>query len=257
MHCFQCLSLFRHVCKSFLRGCLKRPQRLPNALAGNSIDECIDCENTRKYVKSSVELFHHFSNPSLNRRWICDKCESDNNSVTWHCLVCDTVSYLAPIYRETLHHPKQLIVLDSANGSHQLNDQISNNSACIGNNNNHINNRNEHSQPASVHHPLGTKKTVINPCLKSTKRQQFHQQNNKNLKSFYLRRTQSLTADKSSYSCRSCYNCFVNNRKNIFKLPELPFINYYKATGGCNGSPGIGIFSINCSSDDLFGRLKY
>lgn len=29
-------------------------------------------------------------------------CESENNSVAWHCIVCDSVSYLAPIYKETL-----------------------------------------------------------------------------------------------------------------------------------------------------------
>ncbi|KAL9882850.1 calpain 15 small optic lobes isoform 1-T1 [Glossina fuscipes fuscipes] len=92
----------RGVYKSLLRGCLKRPQRNQQNLPAN----CVDCENTRKYVKNSIELFHHFSNPSLNRRWICDKCDSDNNSVTWHCVICDTVSYLAPIYKETLNHRK-------------------------------------------------------------------------------------------------------------------------------------------------------
>ncbi|XP_073834719.1 calpain 15 small optic lobes isoform X1 [Musca autumnalis] len=93
---------YKRVYKSLLRGCLKRPQRNQQNLPAN----CIDCENTRKYVKNSIELFHHFSNPSLNRRWICDKCDTDNNSVTWHCLICDTVSYLAPIYKETLNHRK-------------------------------------------------------------------------------------------------------------------------------------------------------
>ncbi|XP_073834726.1 calpain 15 small optic lobes isoform X2 [Musca autumnalis] len=80
---------YKRVYKSLLRGCLKRPQRNQQNLPAN----CIDCENTRKYVKNSIELFHHFSNPSLNRRWICDKCDTDNNSVTWHCLICDTSSF--------------------------------------------------------------------------------------------------------------------------------------------------------------------
>ncbi|EDV92250.1 GH24810 [Drosophila grimshawi] len=87
-----------HVYKSLLRGCLKRPQRNSQNLPAN----CIDCEETRKYIKSSIELYRHFSNPALNRRWICRACDTDNNSVTWHCVICDTVSYLAPIYKETL-----------------------------------------------------------------------------------------------------------------------------------------------------------
>ncbi|XP_017467427.1 PREDICTED: calpain-D, partial [Rhagoletis zephyria] len=95
-------SLFRNeykrVYKSMLRGCLRRPQRNNKNLPSN----CVDCEDTRKYVKTSIELYHHFSTPSLNRRWICNDCESENSSVTWHCIICDTVSYLAPIYKEKI-----------------------------------------------------------------------------------------------------------------------------------------------------------
>ncbi|GAB0096746.1 hypothetical protein DMENIID0001_123120 [Sergentomyia squamirostris] len=50
-----------------------------------------------------VKLPRSPSTPSLTRTWICQKCSSFNrNSVTWHCLNCETVSYLAPIYTETL-----------------------------------------------------------------------------------------------------------------------------------------------------------
>uniref|UniRef100_W8B1X7 Calpain-D n=3 Tax=Ceratitis capitata TaxID=7213 RepID=W8B1X7_CERCA len=89
---------YKRVYKSMLRGCLRRPQRNNKNFSSN----CVDCENTRKYVKTSIELYHHFSNPSLNRRWICNNCESENSSVTWHCIICDTVSYLAPIYKDTI-----------------------------------------------------------------------------------------------------------------------------------------------------------
>nr|XP_014098537.1 calpain-D isoform X1 [Bactrocera oleae] len=91
-------SEHKRVYKSMLRGCLRRPQRNNKNLPSN----CVDCEDTRKYVKTSIELYHHFSNPSLNRRWVCNNCETGNNSVTWHCIICDTVSYLAPIYKDTI-----------------------------------------------------------------------------------------------------------------------------------------------------------
>ncbi|XP_067638537.1 calpain-D isoform X2 [Eurosta solidaginis] len=89
---------YKRVYKSMLRGCLRRPQRNNKNLPSN----CVDCEDTRKYVKTSIELYHHFSNPSLNRRWICNECDTENSSVTWHCIICDTVSFLAPIYKDTL-----------------------------------------------------------------------------------------------------------------------------------------------------------
>lgn len=176
---------YKRVYKSLLRGCLKRPQRNQQNLPAN----CIDCENTRKYVKNSIELFHHFSNPSLNRRWICDRCDTDNNSVTWHCLICDTVSYLAPIYKETLSHRKLL-----------------------------------HSKQASFEGgPNFDNKTK-----------------RKAKKLPYFRRAQSLTSEKS-FSCRSCHICFVNNRKDIFNLPET-FMHKYPSNIGAQ------------SSNELFGE---
>ncbi|TMW46568.1 hypothetical protein DOY81_008351 [Sarcophaga bullata] len=177
---------YKRVYKSLLRGCLKRPQRNQQNLPAN----CIDCENTRKYVKNSIELFHHFSNPSLNRRWICDRCDTDNNSVTWHCLICDTVSYLAPIYKETLSHRKLLL----------------------------------HSKQTSFEGGPN-----------------FDNKTKRNAKKLpYFRRAQSLTSEKS-FSCRSCHICFVNNRKDIFNLPET-FMHKYSSNTGAQ------------SSNELFGR---
>lgn len=49
-----------------------------------------------------AHLFRSPSTPSLKRIWICHTCGLENNSVTWHCLNCECVSYLAPIYKETL-----------------------------------------------------------------------------------------------------------------------------------------------------------
>lgn len=148
---------------------------------------CINCEDRRKYIKNSIELFHHFSNPKLNRRWICQVCESENNSVAWHCIVCDSVSYLAPIYKETLifrqnrhHHKFQSKSLD-------VEDDL------------------EHSSSNSTNNEL-------------TERER------KNLKGRpILRRTRSLSMDSGS-SCRNlltkrCHICLVNNCKNIFNVP--------------------------------------
>lgn len=47
-------------------------------------------------------LFRSQSTPSLKRIWQCQLCGLENNSVTWHCLNCECVSFLAPIYKETL-----------------------------------------------------------------------------------------------------------------------------------------------------------
>ncbi|XP_037943843.1 calpain-D isoform X2 [Teleopsis dalmanni] len=165
-------SEYKQVYKSLLRGCLRRPQRKLQKLSGN----CVDCEDARKYVKNSIELYHHFSNPSLNRRWICEECDTDNSSVTWHCIICDSVSGLAPIYKETLITRKQCSKLPTNNITH--------------------------------------KKQSSNDVQDSNKISKKH---SKQLKCF--RRTQSLTTEKF-FSCRSCHICFVNNRKDIFNIPE-------------------------------------
>lgn len=43
------------------------------------------------------------STPSLKRCWLCQSCGLLNDSVTWHCLNCECVSFIAPIYKDTLH----------------------------------------------------------------------------------------------------------------------------------------------------------
>lgn len=49
-----------------------------------------------------VELKRSNSTPSLKRCWLCTSCQVLNNSVTWHCLNCECVSVVAPIYKDTL-----------------------------------------------------------------------------------------------------------------------------------------------------------
>ena len=49
-----------------------------------------------------VELKRSNSTPSLKRCWLCTSCKVLNNSVTWHCLNCECVSVVAPIYKDTL-----------------------------------------------------------------------------------------------------------------------------------------------------------
>lgn len=43
------------------------------------------------------------STPSLKRCWLCQSCGLLNDSVTWHCLNCECVSFIAPIYKDTIH----------------------------------------------------------------------------------------------------------------------------------------------------------
>lgn len=162
-----------------LRGCLRRPQRNNKNLPSN----CVDCEDTRKYVKTSIELYHHFSNPSLNRRWVCNNCETENSSVTWHCIICDTVSYLAPIYKDTI-----------------------------------LNRGYSYYKQGSIKHPIA----------KDSKKKKVFK------RPYCLRRTQSLTTDKS-VSCRSCHICFVNNCKDIFNLPDTFMLKCDKKTSDTPG----------------------
>lgn len=49
-----------------------------------------------------AHLYRWPSQPSLRRRWTCHRCGLENISVAWHCLNCDSVSLLAPIYKGTL-----------------------------------------------------------------------------------------------------------------------------------------------------------
>ncbi|XP_055840990.1 calpain-D isoform X1 [Episyrphus balteatus] len=194
----------RRVYKTLLRGCLRRPQRQhPNVPQVN----CIICEDTRKYIKNSIELFHHFSNPSLNRRWICQDCELENNSVTWHCVTCDSVSYLAPIYKETLVYRKQ---------QHQQQKHLQQQY------------QQKQIQPNNQATPTTTTTTATTTNAQHKHQASFEddltEKNERKNKAKLLRRTRSLSMDSGS-SCRnlltkSCHICFVNNCKNIFNLPE-------------------------------------
>lgn len=58
-------------------------------------------------------LFRSQSTPSLRRFWICLSCGLANNSVTWHCLNCECVSFLAPIYKETLKRNTAELTLEN------------------------------------------------------------------------------------------------------------------------------------------------
>lgn len=60
-----------------------------------------NCQHKISISKYS-NLFRSPSTPSLTREWTCQSCDLANISVTWHCLNCDSVSFLAPIYKETL-----------------------------------------------------------------------------------------------------------------------------------------------------------
>lgn len=68
--------------------------------------------NPRDYIKNFYQptahekLHRSQSTPSLKRQWQCQECGLDNNSVTWHCLNCECVSFLAPIYKNTLQSSK-------------------------------------------------------------------------------------------------------------------------------------------------------
>lgn len=59
----------------------------------------IDVTDHHEYL---VQLKRSNSTPSLKRCWLCQSCKVLNNSVTWHCLNCECVSVVAPIYKDTL-----------------------------------------------------------------------------------------------------------------------------------------------------------
>lgn len=242
-----------HVYKSLLRGCLKRPQRNSQNLPGN----CSNCEETRKYIKSSIELYRHFSNPALNRRWICRACDTDNNSVTWHCVICDQVSYLAPIYKG--QHEATATTASGAGGVVHLELSSVGNSEGSEKHQQHQQQRQsskdleEHEEPSQYHsqhsnrrHLFKGARRVVSTSSSSSSHSNF-------------RRTQSLSAsiDKasvaasaSSASGRSCHICHVNNlSKDIFNLPIETPLNYpHKPSKYLTPSPDClfyNIFSID------------
>ncbi|XP_030382304.1 calpain-D isoform X2 [Scaptodrosophila lebanonensis] len=196
---------YKHVYKSLLRGCLKRPQRNSQNLPAN----CVDCEETRKYIKNSIELYRHFSNPALNRRWICHECDTDNNSVTWHCVICDTVSYLAPIYKEALCTRRQLHNDNTDIGHEQQ--------AATQDFNSDQKQKQQLLQQQQFHH------LPYHPDEHQHSYERNNKRNGRSRKYSFYRRTQSLTTsiDKTSQTGRSCHICYVNNQsKDIFNLPH-------------------------------------
>ncbi|XP_055303942.1 calpain-D-like [Sitodiplosis mosellana] len=67
-----------------------------------------------------VQLRRSNSTPSLKRCWLCTSCKVLNNSVTWHCLNCECVSLVAPIYKDTLQKGcirKEIITTKDSNQS--------------------------------------------------------------------------------------------------------------------------------------------
>ncbi|XP_055597140.1 calpain-D isoform X2 [Uranotaenia lowii] len=56
----------------------------------NPIKHSNDCVNIRRYS----------SQPNVHRVWTCYNCCFINNSITWHCIRCDSISALAPVYKE-------------------------------------------------------------------------------------------------------------------------------------------------------------
>ncbi|EDW36628.1 GL16009 [Drosophila persimilis] len=199
----------KNVYKSLLRGCLKRPQRNSQNLPAN----CVDCEDTRKYIKSSIELYRHFSNPALNRRWICHACETDNNSVTWHCLICDTVSYLAPIYKDAIagDGPRGQELADNL-GSGSKGELLTDRS-----------DQNNHYSHHQLHQHQYQHQQEEHQQQQHSQKRQLKGSGRSGRFSLF-RRTQSLSTaiDKSS-SGRSCHICYVNNRartSSIFPSPS-------------------------------------
>lgn len=68
------------------------------------------------------------STPSLKRCWLCQPCSVLNNSVTWHCLNCECVSIVAPIYKDTLQ--KGCIRADTEAATNKDNHNFNNNARC-------------------------------------------------------------------------------------------------------------------------------
>lgn len=87
-------SVSKRTYKTLLRSCLKQKPIDNTKPLRRQIDRRNDLHD--RLVRSS-------STPSLKRCWLCQSCELLNNSVTWHCLNCECVSFIAPIYKETIH----------------------------------------------------------------------------------------------------------------------------------------------------------
>lgn len=78
----------------------QRPERLPKSC----LKPQRPSDNVANFYQPErhAHLYRWPSQPSLRRRWTCHRCGLENVSVTWHCLNCESVSLLAPIYKGTL-----------------------------------------------------------------------------------------------------------------------------------------------------------
>lgn len=65
-------------------------------------DTSSNSNDVTEHPESSIQLKRSSSTPNLKRCWRCHSCTVLNNSVTWHCLNCECVSVVAPIYKDTL-----------------------------------------------------------------------------------------------------------------------------------------------------------
>uniref|UniRef100_A0A182W5D9 Cap-specific mRNA (nucleoside-2'-O-)-methyltransferase 1 n=1 Tax=Anopheles minimus TaxID=112268 RepID=A0A182W5D9_9DIPT len=64
------------------------------------------CWNRKRYL----------SQPSINRKWNCHRCRVYNRSVSWHCINCEALSVIAPVYKDTIK--KSLAPLTCRNNEH-------------------------------------------------------------------------------------------------------------------------------------------
>uniref|UniRef100_A0A4Y0BV90 Calpain-D n=1 Tax=Anopheles funestus TaxID=62324 RepID=A0A4Y0BV90_ANOFN len=64
------------------------------------------CWNRKRYL----------SQPSINRKWNCHRCRVYNRSVSWHCINCEALSVIAPVYKDTIK--KSLTSLTCRNTEH-------------------------------------------------------------------------------------------------------------------------------------------
>lgn len=81
---------------------LLRTHHKSNAVSESQVNKFNGTEEKNPQLFITQPLTRWTSTPSLKRCWLCQSCKVLNNSVTWHCLNCDCVSFIAPIYKDTL-----------------------------------------------------------------------------------------------------------------------------------------------------------
>lgn len=85
-----------------------------------------NCCNYTERKKSKLKR-KSLSQPYIYRNWLCQSCKFDNSTITWHCLNCNHVSFLAPIYKDTF---KNLSTISSP-----LNNSVTSTPVLFNNNN--------------------------------------------------------------------------------------------------------------------------